>query len=238
MTLEEYIDAPNFDRAIKGLKKLVRIATDKKTGVISIAVTTKYPEFSTAIVHSYLEELDNYNINYRQSTARENMKFTANRLAEIRGELTLTEDTLRSFKGSNMNYMVSIDPQLQLELTRLQRESDIKSALYLTMSQQHEMARVDAVKDIPVVQVLDRGSVPVEKSSPRRSLLLIGALFGSLFVSIIVTLWIDLAVRRDIRSNLDSVMSSPSVRINKIEAVIARRLSGLVNVIQKKETLD
>jgi uncharacterized protein involved in exopolysaccharide biosynthesis len=236
MTLEDYIDAPNRDRAVRTLPRIVRIGCDKKTGVLTISVTTKYPEFSAAIVHAYLEELENYNINHRQSAASENEKFTSRRLKEIRAELAVAEDTLSSFQESNLNYMVSNDPELQMELARLQREIDIKASLYLTMAQQNELARIGAAKDVPVVQVLDRGSVPLEKSSPRRSLYLAAALMGSLTLAILAVLWIEISVKRGLDKNMKRILSSPSVRMNKLESGIARRLTRLADVFQSSES--
>jgi uncharacterized protein involved in exopolysaccharide biosynthesis len=230
-TLEEYIDAANLDKAIESLRKIVGVAGDKKTGVVSISVTTKYPGLSAAVAHAYLEELDNYNVSHRRSTASQNEEFTTRRLIEIRLELGQAEDTLRTFKESNLNYMISNDPGLQLELTRLQREVDIKSALYLTMSQQNELARIEAAKDVPVIQVLDKGSVPLVKSSPRRSLYLAAALLGSLAFSIILALWIDLFARRGVNRDIKLVIASPSVRMNKFEARIAGRISRLAEAI-------
>ena len=54
MTFYEYIDAPNFDMAIIKLKKLVNIYTDKRTGVITLSVTTEYPELSAAVVTTFI----------------------------------------------------------------------------------------------------------------------------------------------------------------------------------------
>ncbi len=238
MTLEEYIDADNLDRAIEALGKIVHIESDKKTGVVSIAVTTIYPELSAAIAHAYLEELDDYNINHRQSTALENQKFTARRIEEISDELEMAEDTLRAFKESNLNFMVSNDPGLQLELARLQRQVDIKSALYLTMSQQHELARIEAAKDVPVIQVLDRGSVPLVKSSPRRSLYLAAALFGSLAFAMLLVFWLDLCGKRRVHRDLRLVISSPAVRMNRFEARIADRLSRLMDTIGRAGDIE
>jgi uncharacterized protein involved in exopolysaccharide biosynthesis len=236
MTLEEYLDQANLDRELECLNKIVGISADKKTGVITLSVTTHYPELSAAVVHAYLEELDDYNIHHRQSSASENEKFTAKRLLQIKSELAATEDTLRSFKQANMNYMVSSDPMLQLELSRLQREVDLKASLYLTMAQQNEMAKVDAVKDIPVVQVLDRGAVPVEKSSPQRSIYLIGALLGSLFFSILLSLWYDLSLKRGVNREFKRIASAPEIHMNKFESRIAGRLAKLADIMEKDQT--
>jgi uncharacterized protein involved in exopolysaccharide biosynthesis len=234
--LMDYLDQPNMDKAIRKLRSIVAIATDKKTGVITLAVTTEYPELSAAVVHAYLEELDDYNIHHRQSSASENEKFTAKRLLEIKSELAATEDTLRSFKQVNMNYMVSSDPLLQLEMSRLQREVDLKASLYLTLAQQNEMAKVEEVKDIPVVQVLDRGSVPLEKSSPRRSLYMIGALFGSLIFSIFLSLWFDLSLKRGVNRELKKITTTPGIHMNKLESRIANRLTRLADYMEQDKT--
>lgn len=235
MTLAEYVNESNLDRAIKELKKLVNISVDKRTGVITLSVTTDYPELSAGVVHAYLEELDDYNIHHRQSKASENEKFTAKRMTEIRGELAQAEDTLRAFKESNMNYMSASDPGLQVELTRLQREVDLKSSLYLTMSQQHELARVDAVRDIPVVQVLDKGDIPLTKSGPRRSVYLAGALLGSLIVSILISLWLDLSIKRGVNRDLKRAISYPSIRMNKFESQIVNRIKRLADLVENIE---
>lgn len=235
LTLEEYIDAANMDRAIRKLAKLVNIEMDRKTGVITLSVTTKYPELSAAVVHAYLEELDDYNIHHRQSKASENQKFTARRLEEIKAELTLAEDTLKSFKEANMNYMLSSDPNLQLELARLQRDVDLKGALYLTMAQQNELAKIETVKDVPVVQVLDMGSVPQEKSRPRRSLYMAASLLGSLFISVLISIWLDMSVRRGLKANVNRIMSSPYVRMNRLESRIANCITRFASALESQE---
>ncbi len=235
LKLEEYIDKPNMDKAVRALKKIVVINTDKKTGVIALSVTTEYPELSATVVHAYLEELDDYNIFHRQSSATENEKFTAKRLLQIKSELAATEDTLRSFKEANMNYMVSSDPLLQLELSRLQREVDLKASLYLSLAQQNEMAKVEAVKDIPVVQVLDRGSVPLEKSSPRRSVYMIAALLGSLCFSIFLSLWFDLSLKRGLNREFRKIAEAPGIHLNKIESRIAGKLVRIADIIEKNQ---
>jgi uncharacterized protein involved in exopolysaccharide biosynthesis len=235
LKLFEYLDKPNMDKAVKGLRKIVEISTDKKTGVLLLSVTTPYPALSAAVVHAYLEELDDYNIHHRQSSASENEKFTTKRLLQIKSELAATEDTLRSFKEANMNYLVSSDPLLQLELSRLQREVDLKASLYLTLAQQNEMAKVEAVKDIPVVQVLDRGSVPLEKSSPSRSIYMIEALLGSLCFSILLSLWFDLSLKRGVNREFRKIATAPGIRMNKLESRIAGRLVRLADIIDKDQ---
>jgi uncharacterized protein involved in exopolysaccharide biosynthesis len=226
-SLERYLDAPNRDLAIRELRSLVAIDTDRRTGVTELSATTTCPELSAAIVHAYLEELNDYNVHRRQSSAGENVKFVAGRLKEIETELAAAEDTLRDFQERNLNFATSGDPELILELARLQRQVELKSTLYASLSGEHERARIEAVKDIPIVQVLDPGAVPVVKSAPRRTYYMAAALAGSLVFSVFLSVWRDLYARRRFRDQLEDVAASPELRLGRFETRLLRRVTGL-----------
>jgi tyrosine-protein kinase Etk/Wzc len=78
-------------------------------------------------------------------------------------------------------------PELQLEYVRREREVKYHEALFEMLSKQFESARLDEARDAPVVQVLDPASYPDTKSSPKRSLIMLGGLAFGFFVS---SLWV------------------------------------------------
>jgi uncharacterized protein involved in exopolysaccharide biosynthesis len=230
ITLGDYIGAPNSDIALLELAQMVRIGLDRSTGFITLAVTTPHAELSSAIARAYLEELNNYNVNYRQSKARDNERFVTERLQQVRAELQCAEDSLRLLQQQNLNYMSAVDPTLRTELARLERDVKVKETVFLTLSEKAELARLEAVKDVPVVQVLDRGDPPQVKSAPHRSVYLVGALVGSCFISLIVSLWLDFANRRRLRTQLANVVSSPDLSFSRTETAVmghAARLLGM-----------
>ena len=232
LTLSEFLDAENTDLALKALKEIVNIEVDRRTGILKLSVTTDYPEFSSAVVKNYLALLNDYNVNYRQSKARENEKFIAKRTVEASAELVLAENALEEFRAQNMNYTSSYNPELLKEHARLERDQTVKETIYLTLVKKHEMSKLEAAKDVPIVQVLDNGFVPEIKSSPRRSLYLLASLFGSIFVSIILSLWFDLSVKRRFRINLEKIVASPDIQISRMESRIVDRASRLVAIIE------
>lgn len=234
LSLEEYIDAGNRDRALAALPEIVQIDTDRRTGVISLSVTTRYPELSAAVVHAYLDELENYNLHLHQSKARDNERFLANRLTEVAVSLSQAEEELRAFRDKNRNYITSGDPTLQNELQRLQRHVAVEEAVFLALTKEHELAKVEAVKDIPVVRVLDRGSVPMVKSAPRRSVYLAGVLFASTFLGVILSLWFDLSRKRRVRTHFKTIVNSPEITFNGIESQVIDRATRLVNVLSRR----
>jgi len=70
-------------------------------------------------------------------------------------------------------------PLLGVTYADLYRQTKIEETIYELLTQQYELAKVEEAKEVPVVKVLDRASVPGRKSSPSRTLVvLIGTLLG------------------------------------------------------------
>lgn len=227
LTMAEYVDEPNIDLSLRALNDLVAVSVDRRTGLVWLSVTTKYPELSAAVVHAYLEELNDYNINKRQSQAKSNERFMAERLTQIKKELSNAEDSLLAFKEQNRNFGTSSDPELQLQLGRLERDVLIQSEQATLMTRQHEMARIDAVKDVPVVNVLDSGSVSVLKSWPHRSVYLLTSLLVSLFGGILLSLWLDISSKRRFREQFEQTVQHSDVHFNRIETKVINRVARL-----------
>ncbi len=232
LSLADYLDESNTDLALKELNKIVSVDQDRRTGIIMVAVTTDYPELSAAVVKEYLKLLDDYNVNHRQSKARENEKFISKRVEDAATELYLAETNLEQFREQNLNYRTSNDPELLREMSQLERTTAVKETIYLTLVKKHELAKLEAAKDIPIVQVLDHGATPLVKSSPKRSVYLISALFGSVMFSIFLSLWFDLSVKRRFRINLERIVRSPDIQINRIESRIVDRATRLATLIE------
>ncbi|MFZ1683003.1 MAG: Wzz/FepE/Etk N-terminal domain-containing protein [Candidatus Zixiibacteriota bacterium] len=236
ITLSEYVEQPNIDLELTALSELVGIWQDRKTGMVYLSVTTTYPELSANIVHAYLDELNDYNVNKRQSKARANQQFMARRLDEIKHELAQAEDSLLAFKEQNRNFDNSADPELQLELQRRERLAMVKSEEFGFLTKQHELARIDAVKDIPVVNVLDSGSVPIMKSWPRRSIYLLGALLGSLFGGIVLSLWLDISGKRRFRDQFSRTLHSPDIQYSRLEERFLQRIERMAGRATTEDT--
>ena len=67
-------------------------------------------------------------------------------------------------------------PPRALEQDRLQRTLDVKKAVYTTIIQQYEQARLEEARNVPTLTVLADPYVPIKKSGPPRRLII--ALFA------------------------------------------------------------
>ena len=239
MTFDEYINQDNRDKAIEKLDNLVSIATDKSTGVLKLSVITEYPELSAQVVNAYLDELNDYNVNHRKSKAQENKNFIESRLKEVSTELATAEEKLKEFQEQNRNYNSSSDPALRQEYTNLQREATVKESVMLELTKRFELARVDAAKDLPIVRVIDKGSVPLVKTKPSRTIIMFMALISSLFASVILSLWFEIVRKRGLTNQFNTLLASPEIEMNKFEERVLKStthtLNRLKNTIEKTD---
>jgi uncharacterized protein involved in exopolysaccharide biosynthesis len=189
LTLAEYFGLDNSDKLRKALVGITSTSMERKTGVINVAVETKYPEFSREILSQYLAELESFNLHKRRSRAKDNAQYLARQLKEMQQELEQAEDSLEQFQLVNRDWAASSDPAITKMLSRQQRDIEVKSKTYLFLRQEYEITMLDAQKDVPIVRILDQPSLPAEKSSPHRTLIIavcgMLSLFAALFFVVV-----------------------------------------------------
>ena len=185
--LYEYFKTDNPDLAYKSLHKITAIDYNKKTGIVSVSVTTRDAQLSAQIANYYIQCLDEFNKHKRKTGAGLNREFIEKRMADTEKQLEQAEENLKSFREKNLNYFRSTDPELLMEHDRLFREVEVKTKVYLTLSQQYELAAIQEKKELPVIQVLDVAKPPTLKSGPARAkTTILGLLMGILISSIMV----------------------------------------------------
>ena len=190
VTLREYFGRDDRDLLYRDLDQVTDFTIDKKTGVIRLAVETEFPALSQAVLSTYVAELENFNLHKRRSQAKESEVYLARQLQLKKRELTEAEQQLERFQSENRNWSATSNAEILGELTRLQREVEIKSAVYLHLTREYEMAQFEAQKDVPIVSLLDPPSLPTQKSGPFRTMILgmvvLMTLMGSMFSVIVV----------------------------------------------------
>jgi len=197
INLKGYFGTNNKDALRSLLAEITEIETVKETGVIHLSVETEYPELSQAIADSYLTELDRFNMYQRQSSAGQHVKYLEREIAKNREELNRLEDSLETFQMTNRNWDLTADPAILKTLNRLKRDLEIKSKTYALLNEQYALARLDAQKDIPIVQVLDHPSLPEMKSGPYRiRIIILSGLVAFVIMSFIIFM-IDTTRRRN-----------------------------------------
>lgn len=161
-------------RGVRKLDNLVSVTVNGATSIVSISVDSHYPALAAAVANRFVDYLNAFNAQSRQSQATEQRKFVEQRLTDGEHELRAAEEALRTFYERNRSWQQS--PQLVFEEGRLRRQVEIRQELYLTLKREYETARIQEVNDTPVITVIDAATAPVKKSKPRRALLVAIAL--------------------------------------------------------------
>jgi uncharacterized protein involved in exopolysaccharide biosynthesis len=150
--------------AIRKLGRLVHADPSLKTGVVSLSVRTNDPQLSQQVADRMLQLLNAFNLRRRRTQASEERRFAEERLAQVGSELRVAEDRLQMFLQRNRVYENS--PQLRFEEDRLRREVNMRQELYTTVAQAHEQARMDEVRDTPLITLVEQPNVPA-RPDPR-----------------------------------------------------------------------
>jgi uncharacterized protein involved in exopolysaccharide biosynthesis len=153
---------PNVARAkvIDALKGAISSTSSVKTGVITVLVHAGRPDLAVQISSNLLDQVNIYNLTRRQEQAAGERAFVQRQVDEKRAELRQAEGELRDFLESNRMYAQS--PELILERTRLQRQVDMRNTLYTSMLQSYEAARIDEMRDLPVISVIEPPEMPIQ----------------------------------------------------------------------------
>jgi uncharacterized protein involved in exopolysaccharide biosynthesis len=167
------------DAGLRHLRRNVAARADVRTNIISVSVTARYPELSRDLTQALLDALDSMNISFRQQQSRELRLFFESRVADAQRELDSAETALRHFLERNR--VTQSSPLLTFEQLRLTRNAELKRAVYTTVVQQYEEAKMQEARNVPVLTVLTPPIVPVRKSGPpRRFIVAAGLLLGIL----------------------------------------------------------
>lgn len=184
--------AIQVDKTIEKLrKKVISTSVAKRTtGVATVRVTTKSPEVSLDIAERLITGLTDYNLRTRQSQAREERRFTEERLEAAGVALREAEDELQRFLQANQR---GDSPALTFRRERLERAVRLHEQVVMTLAQKYEENRIREVRDTPVLTVIE---VPVLAPRPDRRgravILAVGiaiSLALAVAVAILRTLW-------------------------------------------------
>jgi uncharacterized protein involved in exopolysaccharide biosynthesis len=165
------------DQGIRLLQRRVAASNNARTGVVSFSVTVRNPKLAHAIASRLLELVSTFNLEKRQSRASAERRFTAQRLADVQRDLRKTEEDLQGFLRRNRGGSTS--PDLAFERGRLERAVTLQQQVYTSLAQSLEQAKIEEVRDTPVITLIEAPEVPVRRDPSGITLLsAVGAAVG------------------------------------------------------------
>lgn len=187
-------DPKNFSKAIQVTKqqeqliKVVRTSVsatyDKKTGVFTVTANEPDPVVAATVARLALEYLTNYITNYRTEKARKQVQFLTQQVKEAKIRYQAAEYNISNYKDQNRNLFLNT---AKIAEERLQSDYLLAQSVYAELSKQLEQAKIRVQEETPVFKILEPPTIPLRKSGPKRSLIIVGfAVVGCLIALVTV----------------------------------------------------
>jgi len=174
------ISKKQFD-AIKGLKDKISASIDQKNGVISISTEFGDPFITAQIANFSVGYLTTYITEYRVEKAKTDLQFIQDRYVEKEKGYLKAQENLAQFRDANRNVQSAA---ARTEEERLNNTYTLAFNVYNGLAQQLEQAKIKVQEETPVIKILEPVKVPVERSKPKRSLILVVFAFLGGFIGV------------------------------------------------------
>ncbi len=163
---------------------IVKTNLERLTKILTVTVSMPESKLSADVANKIGESLDLYVRTKRKTYASEQRFYLEKRTAQLKDSLSFAEEKLKNFREQNRVIVQS--PGLLLEQGRLMREVEILNAVYIELNKQLEIAKIDDIRETPIVNIREWAKEPVIKTGPARVknfviLMFFSVLFSSLF---------------------------------------------------------
>jgi uncharacterized protein involved in exopolysaccharide biosynthesis len=170
--------------AMEELNQDLSVSADIRTGVVNLTVKTPWAVLSKAVLDKLLADVNEFNSKIRRSRAGAERDFVTSQVDAARAELRKSEDRLQAFNMQNRNWQN--DASLVAEHERIAREVNLLNLRYTTLTQNLDQAAIDAVRNTPVLTIIEP---PVVAVKPEGRGTVVRALLGVIASAVIGTLY-------------------------------------------------
>jgi len=159
---------------------------DKKIAIITIDVSSSSELFSKYFTEALVEEVSDFYIETKSKKSRENMDILERQTDSIRRELNAA---ITGVAVANDNTF-SLNPAMNVRRSpSAKRQVDVQAntAILTELVKQTELAKVTLRKETPLIQIIDRPILPLQKERFGKSKgIVLGGLLGGFFVVLVL----------------------------------------------------
>jgi len=177
-------------RTVSRIGSMVSTSARSEVGLVEVSVTASSPEVAEQLAMRLIELAQEFNREYRQSRARSEERFVTEQMDAAQADLSQAEGALQQFLRRNRQFQNS--PELTFEHDRLQRVVRMRQDLVTALAQAEQQARIDAVRDTPVITVLESAIGMAQPRGGWTSRPILLGLVAGFFLAIVIIFMIEL----------------------------------------------
>jgi len=170
------------DKKLIGLLlEQLSMEVNDKDGYIGLSTTMPEARAAAELTQKAQELLEQYVIDFKIEKSSSELDFIKNRYQEKEQEFQKIQQKLALYTDRNQNVNSA---RAKMELMLLQSEYDLAYGVYSELAKQLETQELKVKEDTPIFTILQPVFVPLEKTGPKRSLILIIYTFLGFVLSI------------------------------------------------------
>jgi len=147
------------------------------------------PKLASYIANYIAEYVKRFISIEQKREASRNKVFVEKQMEEAKKQMGNSEDSLTDFRK---DHPLRLDtPSIEMMRERLQSTVEENRAVYITLRQQFEIAKIDEAKERLLINILDTAEPAVKKAKPKRTLIVILSFIFGLFLAVPYTLYLD-----------------------------------------------
>ena len=174
MDIYQLTGRTEFDRLFKARRRLegkISVSVKRQSALVTLQVKAKWGTLAEQMNRRLLNLVNSFNLQRRQTQAHAEREFLDQRLQVVGDDLRDVQATQRGFLERNRSW--ENDPALALQMQNLTRRVTEVQQTQATLLQRYEQARVDEVRNTPVITIVES---PEGSRRRSRGLILAGLL--------------------------------------------------------------
>ena len=161
----------------------------------------------------------------------------------LKSEIQALEKKLHDleYKGDASHFGIGFSipfekvPQASMKLARLMREVMVQEQVFTLLTQEHERAKIQEVKDTPTVEILDEANLPKRKSFPKRTQIVVISFVLSLFMGLLLAFFFEYLEKMKKNKDDEKTVAEAIIEIQKCGQVCPQTFKKLWKIARKTE---
>lgn len=159
-----------------------RAAAPGSPRVVTMQVLADAPDLAAELAQAVLDQINVHNSMTRENRAERNRVFVEEQVVKAKRELDDATDALATFEVRNRRAEA---PRLRAEQERLSRQVRVLEEVYVTLTKQLELSKVEEEESRPSIEVIQQPEPPLSRTSPRRTQTVVVATVIGFFIGCI-----------------------------------------------------
>ncbi len=170
-------------RCAKMLSRRLHVDVERADGYITLSATMPEAMAAAQLAARAQKLLEDYITRFKVQKVQADLDFIEERYREAKADFEAKQRALARFQDNNLDISSAI---ARTRESRLSDEYNLAFALYSELARRKEQARIKVKEDTPVFTVVKPVTVPMEKSAPKRMLILVAALLAGFAAGVVL----------------------------------------------------